>query len=131
MVQDLSSTRSAPAAPRHDAVPVASMVESVIGCKWSVRLIGLLADGCSRPSALLRKCPGLSAKVLNERLRKLMRLGIVDRTVHGERPPVRVEYRLTAFGRRFRRLLEEVRRLQEEVDQGLVTGTETAARGRG
>jgi DNA-binding HxlR family transcriptional regulator len=98
------------------------MVESIVGCKWSMRLIGLLADGRCRPSALLRNCPGLSAKVLNERLCKLTRFGIVHRTVHGEKPPLEVEYRLTAFGRRFRRILDEVRRLQEAIDQGLVSG---------
>ena len=97
-------------------IPVASMVESIVGCKWSVRLLWLCADGCSRPSALLRACPGLSAKVMNERLRKVTRFGIMQRTVFGEKPPVQVEYVLTPFGHRFMGVLEEVRRLQEAVD---------------
>lgn len=92
------------------------MVESIVGCKWSVRLLRLCADGYSRPSALLRACPGLSAKVMNERLRKVTRFGIMQRTVFGEKPPVQVEYVLTSFGRRFMGVLEEVRRLQEAVD---------------
>ena len=97
-------------------IPVASMVESIVGCKWSLRLLWLCADGCSRPSALLRACPGLSAKVMNERLRKVTRFGIMQRTVFGEKPPVQVEYVLTPFGHRFMGVLEEVRRLQEAVD---------------
>ena len=72
------------------SIPVASMVESVIGCKWSVRLLQLCAEGYSRPSAFLRACPGLSAKVMNERLHKMTRFGIVQRTVVGEKPPVQV-----------------------------------------
>lgn len=100
------------------AVPVAAMVESIVGCKWSVRLLLLCAEGQRRPSALLRACPGLSAKVMNERLRKMMRFGILQRRVYGDRPPVEVEYRLTPFGRRFLRILAEVRRLQEAVDGG-------------
>lgn len=100
------------------AIPVAAMVESIIGCKWSVRLLGLLAEGGARPSALLRACPGLSAKVMNERLRKMLRFGIARRAVSGEKPPVEVEYALTPFGRRFIGILEEVRRLQEAVDRG-------------
>lgn len=96
------------------------MVESIIGCKWSVRLLGLLADGSARPSALLRACPGLSAKVMNERLRKMRRFGIVRRTVFGEKPPVEVEYELTPFGRRFMAIIEGVRRLQEAVDCGAI-----------
>lgn len=55
---------------------------------------------------------------MNERLRKMTRFGIVQRTVFGEKPPVEVEYRLTPFGLRFMGILEEVRRLQEAVDQG-------------
>jgi DNA-binding HxlR family transcriptional regulator len=92
------------------------MVESVIGCKWSVRLLQLCAEGHSRPSAFLRACPGLSAKVLNERLRKMVHFGILQRTVFGEKPPVEVEYRLTPFGQRFMRIIDEVRQLQEAVD---------------
>jgi DNA-binding HxlR family transcriptional regulator len=101
-----------------NSIPVASMVESIIGCKWSVRLLQLCAEGYSRPSALLRACPGLSAKVMNERLRKMIRFGILQRTVCGEKPPVEVKYHLTPFGLRFMGLIDEVRRLQEAVDQG-------------
>jgi DNA-binding HxlR family transcriptional regulator len=53
---------------------------------------------------------------MNERWRKMIRLGIVQRTVFGEKPPVEVEYVLTPFGRRFMGILDEVRRLQEAVD---------------
>lgn len=101
-------------------IPVGAMVESIVGCKWSVALLQALARHESRPSDLLRAHPGLSAKVMNERLRKMTRFGIVDRQVHGEKPPVEVEYRLTPFGRRFTAILDEVRRLQEALDRGTV-----------
>lgn len=119
-----------PAKEDRKAIPVAAMVESIIGCKWSVRLLGLLADGCTRPSALLRACPGLSAKVMNERLRKMMHFGIARRTVFGEKPPVEVEYALTPFGRRFIGILEAVRHLQDALDRGAIEaddGREKAA----
>jgi DNA-binding HxlR family transcriptional regulator len=116
MVHDASSPEGELALEGARGIPVASMVESIVGCKWSVRLLGQLADGPSRPSALLRACPGLSAKVMNERLRKMTRLGIVRRTVFGDRPPLEVEYVLTPFGCRFMGILEEVRRLQKAVD---------------
>ncbi len=99
-----------------EGIPVAAMVESIVGCKWSIRVLQLCADGHSQPSAFLRACPGLSAKVMNERLRKMLRFGIVQRTVYGDRPPIKVEYLLTPFGRRFLVILDEVRRLQESVD---------------
>lgn len=98
---------------------MAAMVESIVGCKWSVQLLGLIADGGRRPSAMLRECDGLSSKVMNERLRKFLRFGLVRRSVHGESPPIEVEYHLTPLGERFMGILEEVRKLQEEVDGGM------------
>lgn len=94
----------------------AEMVETIVGCKWSVRLLELVAQGESRPSAFLRACAGLSTKVMNERWRKLLRYGIVERSVRGTKPPLTVEYRLTPFGRRFLRILDEVRGLQRELE---------------
>jgi len=133
MVQNDASGGGPRGSKDGSAIPVASMVESIVGCKWSVRLLQLCADGHSRPSSFLRACPGLSAKVMNERLRKMIRFGIVDRTVFGEKPPVEVEYLLTPFGRRFLGILDEVRQLQDAVDNGAVSGAsetqKAAARG--
>jgi DNA-binding HxlR family transcriptional regulator len=126
MVDDTPSAPEISAANDAKAIPVASMVESIVGCKWSVGLLRLLADGCNRPSALLRASTGLSAKVMNERLRKMLRFGIVRRTVIGDKPPVEVEYVLTPFGRRFMGIIEEVRRLQEEVECGGILDSATA-----
>ena len=104
-------------------IPVASMVESIVGCKWSVRILQLCAEGHNRPGMVMRACPGLSAKVMNERWRKMIRFGIMQRTVFGTKPPVEVEYQLTPFGRRFLKILDEVRRLQESVDDGAIPKT--------
>ena len=93
------------------------MVEDSVSCKWSLRVLGLIEQGVDRPGAMQRAVTGLSAKVLNERLRKLLRFGIIERQVFAEVPP-HVEYRLTPFGRRFSRLLAEIRRLGAEVGRG-------------
>src|SRR6186713_1153210 len=85
----------------------ARMVEDIVGCKWSLTVLGLIATGVQRPGAMQRRVPGLTAKVLNERLRKLLRFGIIERQVYAEVPP-RVEYRLTAFGRKFDGVLKEI-----------------------
>lgn len=116
MVQNDPSVRAHHESMDGKPIPVASMVESIIGCKWSVRLLQLCAEDHHRPSAFLRACPGLSAKVMNERLQKMTRFGILQRTVFGEKPPVEVEYRLTPLGCRFMGILEEVRRVQEAID---------------
>ncbi len=108
---------------RNDQTSVASMVEDIVGCKWSVGILQQVADGCRRPSGLLRALPGLSAKVMNERLRKMQRFGIVTRTVTGEKPPLEVEYALSPFGLRFIRIIDEVRHLQEAIDTAEKRGT--------
>lgn len=112
MVQNSLTRQQAP----RETPPVSSMVESIVGCKWSLRILSLCSEGHHRPSAFLRECPGLSAKVMNERLRKMTGFGIVERQVHGEKPPLEVEYKLTPFGERFLGILDEVRRLQDELD---------------
>jgi DNA-binding HxlR family transcriptional regulator len=60
-----------------------------------------------------RRVDGLTAKVLNERLRKLLRFGIIEREVFAEVPP-RVEYRMTDFGKRFNTIIESIALLEEE-----------------
>ena len=85
-----------------------------MGCKWSLTVLGLVAGGVQRPGAMQRRVPGLSAKVLNERLRKLLRFGIIEREVHAEVPP-RVEYRLTDFGRKFEGVIREIAALDESL----------------
>lgn len=102
--------------PRPARPSVAGMVENVVGCKWSLTVLGLVAAGVQRPGAMERAVEGLSAKVLNERLRKLTAYGILAKVVYPESPP-RVEYRLTDFGKRFSSLIEEVQRLQADLER--------------
>ena len=93
------------------------MGEQVLGCKWTVRVLAAIRAGVRRPGAMERDIGGISTKVLNERLRKLVRLGVIERRAYPELPP-RVEYHLTPFGRKFTRVLAAVERLQSEVDEG-------------
>ncbi len=95
-------------------IGAARMVEDIVGCKWSLTVLGLIASGVSRPGAMQRRVSGLTAKVLNERLRKLLRFGIIERHVFAEVPP-RVEYSLTAFGRKFDGVLKEIAALDAKL----------------
>lgn len=92
------------------------MVESIVGCKWSLRVLALVREGVRRPGAMEHAVEGLTAKVLNERLRKLSHYGILDKTVYPESPP-RVEYRLTGFGQRFSALLDEIEQLEKSLNE--------------
>ena len=93
---------------------VHQMFEACIGCKWTLHVLGQIRKGVRRPGALERSAPGLTSKVLNERLQKLLRFGIIDKTVYPETPP-RVEYELTAFGRRFVGILDQIDALREQL----------------
>lgn len=93
-------------------------LEDVIGCKWSVSVVAAVAQGVKRPGELERFIPGISTKVLNERLRKLMAFGILVRTEHAGLP-ARVDYDLSPSGKKLAKIVKQIRDLN---DQHLMTG---------
>lgn len=105
------------------AEPVGDVYE-LIGAKWTARLILKLAGQNLRYTELHRALPGLSQKMLSERLRGLERLGLVTRVVHPT-TPVRVEYSLAEPGRTLSGLLGALQRWAES--EGLDAETEEPA----
>ena len=68
---------------------------SLIGAKWTMPIIWTL---CSEPKGfnkLERELPGISPRILSERLKELVANGLVEKTVFPTTPPT-VEYTLTA-----------------------------------
>jgi len=68
-----------------------------IGDKWSTLILGTLAAGPHRFSAVLRAIPDISKRMLTQTLRDLERDGLIARAVFPTKPPS-VEYRLTPLG---------------------------------
>ena len=68
---------------------------------------GHLLPGQARFNQLLGSIPGISDRVLTERLRELESAGLVERLVDPG-PPVRVSYRLTASGRALEPVVQAV-----------------------
>lgn len=93
----------------------ARMVETIYGCKWSLTVYQLLDQGINRPGEMVRSVDGLSTKVLNDCLRKNVSFGIVERIAFNEVPP-KVEYKITPFGTKFVRILDELEKLQAEIE---------------
>lgn len=91
------------------------MVEAIYGCKWSLTVYQLVANGVNRPGQMVRSVDGLSTKVLNDCLRKNVDFGILKRIAYPEIPP-RVEYVVTEFGEKFVRILEDLEQLQVEIE---------------
>ncbi|MFB9143168.1 winged helix-turn-helix transcriptional regulator [Vibrio artabrorum] len=94
----------------------ARMVETIYGCKWSLTVYQLLANGINRPGEMVRSVEGLSTKVLNECLKRNVEFGILDKQTFNELPP-RVEYQVTPFGEKFLLILEQLENLQNEIDE--------------
>jgi DNA-binding HxlR family transcriptional regulator len=101
------------------------MKESVSGCpvedamrllggRWRIVLVYYLLEGPKRFSDLRRAMPRISQRMLTLDLRALEAAGLVSRTVYPE-VPVRVEYALTAEGRRLRTLVDVLGRVGDRL----------------
>ena len=69
----------------------------LLGARWSGAIIRGLLMGLTRFSELRGAIPGLSDRMLSERLKDLEAEGVVERRVIPE-TPVRIEYHLTPKG---------------------------------
>jgi len=87
-------------------------LEDVIGCKWSTAVLGAIQRGVNRPGKLERFIPGISTKVLNERLRKLLNYGLITKEDHSDQV-LHVEYQLTPVGTRLANIIEQLHALGE------------------
>jgi DNA-binding HxlR family transcriptional regulator len=70
----------------------------VVGGRWRTVILSHLKEGVHRYGELRRRMPGVSEKMLTQRLRELEADGLVRRDDLGTMPP-HVEYRLTEEGR--------------------------------
>jgi len=94
------------------------MVETIYGCKWSLTVYQLLANDINRPGAMVRSVEGLSTKVLNQCLKRNVEFGILEKIMFNEVPP-KVEYKVTALGNKFLKILQQLDALQDEINQSL------------
>jgi len=69
-----------------------------IGGKWKTVVLWYLKFETLR-SELKRKMPDITEKMLSIQLKALEKDGLINRDVYGNKPPIRVEYSLTDFGR--------------------------------
>jgi len=79
----------------------------LIGSRWTGAVLRALNSGVYRFSDITAAIPGLSDRMLSERLKELEAEGVVTRTVIPE-TPVRIEYRLTEKGRALGKVIAEI-----------------------
>tara|TARA_R110002073_G_scaffold35970_19_gene104973 strand:+ start:10428 stop:10736 length:309 start_codon:yes stop_codon:yes gene_type:complete len=93
---------------------VTEVFEKCLGCRYMVALLRQIHGGIQRPGQLERSVDGMTAKVLSERLKRLVEHGVVEKTSYPEIPP-RVEYTLTPFGQRLLEIIDEVDELHRHA----------------
>jgi DNA-binding HxlR family transcriptional regulator len=87
-------------------------VFGLLGKRWTGVLLAALMNGPGHFAELKRAVPGISERMLSDRLTELVHEGLVTREVQGG-PPLRVNYRLTGAGRELRPAMVELTRWAE------------------
>jgi DNA-binding HxlR family transcriptional regulator len=84
-------------------------VFALLGKRWTGLVLGVLIEGKAHFAELRRAVPGISERMLSDRLSELAEAGLVVREVV-EGPPLGVRYHLTPSGEALRPALDELRR---------------------
>jgi DNA-binding HxlR family transcriptional regulator len=80
----------------------------LIGKRWTGAIVSALTEGPLRFGELAKAVPGLSDRLLSQRLRELEQEGLVQREVEAG-SPVRVTYSLTEAGAELRPAIVELK----------------------
>ncbi len=84
----------------------------LIGRRWTGSIVRVLLGGPRRFNELLAAIPGISDRLLTERLRELEGEGLISREVAAG-SPVRVTYQLTCSGHELQEALDALGRWAE------------------
>lgn len=85
-----------------------SLAMDLVGGKWKTVILYHLKDGEKRYSELRKELFSVTEMTLSLQLKQLEKDGLILRKVFGERPPIKVEYSLTDFGKSFIPVLEAI-----------------------
>jgi DNA-binding HxlR family transcriptional regulator len=88
-------------------------VFELLGKRWTGLIVSVLLQRAVHFAELRRAIPGISERMLSDRLTELAAAGLVVREVDAG-PPLRVAYRLTQAGRALEPALKELGRWAEQ-----------------
>lgn len=76
-----------------------SLAMKIISGKWKSVILYYLEDKTLRFNELKKLLPAVTEKTLSLQLKALEEDGVIDRKVYNSKPPLKVEYSLTDFGK--------------------------------
>src|SRR4051812_34820629 len=91
----------------NDYCPKYEQAMAILGKRWTGLILRALLSGSCRFNSISAYVPGLSDRLLSERLKELESVGIVERHVYPE-TPVRIEYVLSDKGQELREIVAVV-----------------------
>ncbi|REA63635.1 transcriptional regulator [Dyadobacter luteus] len=92
-----------------------SLTMDLVGGKWKAVILYHLKDEPKRYNELRKEMPAITEMTLSLQLKQLERDGLIARKVYGEKPPVKVVYNLTDFGKSLRPVLEAITKWGNQV----------------
>lgn len=107
-----------------EACPVLSVAFRLLGKRWNAVILDVLAQRPARFSEIHRAVPGLSDRVLGERLKELVEVEVIAHEPAGERLAV---YRLTSTGERLLPALDAIRSWALELTDETPRATKAVA----
>jgi DNA-binding HxlR family transcriptional regulator len=100
----------------------------LIGGRWTGAIVRALLSGITRFREITQAVPGLSDRMLSERLKELESEGVVERRVLPE-TPVRIEYHLTDKGHALAGAVDAISAWANDWVDADSVGTGRSARG--
>jgi DNA-binding HxlR family transcriptional regulator len=85
-----------------------SLTMDFIGGKWKAVILYHLKDHEKRYNELRKEMPAITEMTLSLQLKQLEQDGLVLRKVFGDKPPVKVVYSLTDFGKTLLPVLDAI-----------------------
>jgi DNA-binding HxlR family transcriptional regulator len=92
-----------------------SLTMNLVGGKWKAVILYHLKDGEKRYNELRKEMSAITEMTLSLQLKQLEKDGLVSRKVYGRKPPVKVLYNLTDFGKSFVPVLEAITKWGNQV----------------
>jgi DNA-binding HxlR family transcriptional regulator len=76
-----------------------SLAMDLLGGKWKAVILYFLKDGEKRYNELRKEITTITEMTLSLQLKQMEKDGLISREVHGNKPSVKVVYRLTDLGK--------------------------------